>query len=87
MRNERKEDTQTDTNGLRRKQKNKPTSFTLAVYFSVNKPEQVAEFKAIHEEAKFYDINTPTDYMRKLIRIGREEVKKNPMRLFMKAPR
>jgi hypothetical protein len=86
MRNEqieRKEHT-LEVNGLRRKLKRKPTSLTLAVYFSVSKPEQVAEFNAIHEEAKLYDLNTPTDYMRRLIRIGREEVKKNPMRLFMK---
>jgi hypothetical protein len=67
----------------KKKSKSEPTGLTIAVYYSVKKPEQVADFKAIHDEAESCGFS-PTDYLRRLIRIGREEAKKDIRRLFMK---
>jgi hypothetical protein len=63
--------------------KKKPTSLTLAIYFSDKKPKQVAEYKAIHKEASELDLS-PTDYLGRLVRLGREEAKKDQQRLFVK---
>ena len=63
--------------------KKKPTSLTHAIYYSVRKPKEVADYKAI-EETELYDCTSPTDYLRRLVRIGREEAQKDPSRLYMK---
>jgi hypothetical protein len=64
--------------------KKKPTSLTHAIYYSVRKPKEVADYKAIKEETELYDCTSPTDYLRRLVRIGREEAQKDPSRLYMK---
>jgi hypothetical protein len=65
------------------KPKKEPTSLTLAVYFSVNMPDQIQEYEGIQREAADLGIR-PTEYMRRLVRYGREATKDKPHLLFMK---
>ena len=69
---------------MKPEKKKKPTSLTHAIYFSAKKPKEVADHKAIKEESKLYDCRNPTDYLRRVVRIGREEAQKDPSRLYMK---